>query len=204
MKAMRALGLSIFSVSVSVLAMATPVLASWEDVASPYDVKRLSRLDEARARGADAARSGSIERDSAAVQSALAGSVHRLSRGEIVGNWRCRTAKAGGILPPVGYSWFHCRVSERDGHLFFQKLNGSQRVAGWLYPHESGGFVLLGAWSVKGEPMHMYSGNGVSAGARSSPDDAVALVSSAGSGRVRLEFPFPGEESVYDVMEMRR
>jgi hypothetical protein len=202
MKAMRALGLSIFSVSV--LTIAAPALASWEDVASPYDVQRLSRLDEARARGADAARSGPIERDGAAVHSALMGSVHPLSRGEIVGKWRCRTAKAGGILPPVGYSWFRCRVSERDGHLLFEKLNGTQRVAGWLYPHESGGFVLLGAWSVKGEPMHMYSGNGVSAGARSSPDDAVALVSGAGEGRVRLEFPFPGQESVYDVMEMRR
>jgi hypothetical protein len=199
---MRALGLSVFTVSV--FAMAAPALASWEDVASPYDVKRLSQLDEARARGADAARSGTIERDGEVVHSALTGGVHPLSRGEIVGNWRCRTAKAGGILPPIGYSWFHCRVSERDDHLFFQKLNGSQRVAGWLYPHESGGFVLLGGWSMKGEPVHMYSGNGASAGARTSPDDAVALVSAAGAGRVRLEFPFPGQESVYDVMEMQR
>jgi len=154
MKAMRALGLSVFSVSI--LAMAAPALASWEDVASPYDVQRLSRLDEARARGADAARSGSIERDGEAVHSALAGSVHPLSLAEIVGNWHCRTAKAGGILPPIGYSWFRCRVSERDGHLFFQKLNGGQRVGGWLYPHESGGFVLLGGWSAKGEPMHVF------------------------------------------------
>lgn len=202
MKAMPALRLSVFSISV--LAVAAPALADWEDVASPYDVQRLSQLDEARARGADAAHSDPIERDGDAVLSAVMGGVHPLSRGEIAGNWRCRTAKAGGILPPVGYSWFHCRVSARDGHLFFQKLDGTQRLAGWLYPHESGGFVLLGAWSVKGEPMHTYSGNGVSAGARSSPDDAVALISGTGDGRVRLEFPFPGQESVYDVMEMRR
>jgi hypothetical protein len=50
----------------------------------------------------------------------------------------------------------------------------------------------------------MYSGNGVSAGAKTSPDDAVALLSAAGPRRVRLEFPFPGQESVYDVMELRR
>jgi hypothetical protein len=202
MKAMRSLGLSI--VSISVLGLATAAQAGWEDVASPYDVHRLARLDEARAKGADAAHSGEVQRDRAAVQSALTGGTRPLSRGEIVGNWRCRTAKTGGILPAIGYGWFHCRVSDRDGHLFFEKLNGTQRVAGYLYPHESGGFVLLGGWSVKGEPMHMYSGDGVSAGAQSSPDDAVALVSGAGPGRVRLEFPFPGQESVYDVMELRR
>ena len=202
MKAIHGLGLSV--VSVSLLAFAAPALASWEDVASPYDVQRLSRLDEARAKGEDAAHSGRIERDAGAVRAAFMGGMHPISHGQLVGNWRCRTAKTGGILPPVGYGWFHCRVSERDGHLFFQKLNGTQRVAGYLYPHQSGGYVLLGAWSVKGEPMHMYSGNGASAGAASSPDDAVGLLSASGRGGARIEFPFPGQESVYDVMELRR
>jgi hypothetical protein len=202
MKAMRALGLSVFSLSL--FAIAAPAWASWEDVASPYDVHRLERLDEARARGMDAAHAGAIQRDGAAVHEAFMGGTHPISRGALLGSWHCRTAKTGGILPPIGYGWFQCRVSERGGHLFFQKLNGTQRLAGYLYPHQSGGYVLLGAWSVKGEPMHMYSGNGPSAGAQSSPDDAVALLSAAGPGRVRLEFPFPGQESVYDVMELRR
>ena len=57
---------------------------------------------------------------------------------------------------------------------------------------------------VAGLVFNRYSGNGVSAGAKTSPDDAIALVSAAGRGRVRLEFPFPGQESVYDVMELRR
>ena len=190
--------------ALSLLSMTAAALANWEDVASPYDVRRLERLDEARGRGMDAAQSGAIERDSGAVHSALDGDLRPISRGALIGNWRCRTAKSGGILPPIGYSWFQCRVSERGGRLFFQKLNGTQRLAGYLYPHQSGGYVLLGGWSVKGEPMHLYSGNGPSAGAKSSPDDAVALVSAAGRGRVRLEFPFPGQESVYDVMELRR
>jgi Domain of unknown function (DUF4893) len=202
MKAMRSLGLSI--VSLSLLGTAAAAQASWEDVASPYDVHRLERLDEARAKGMDAAHMDAIERDRDAVHDAFRGGVHPISRGELGGNWHCRTAKTGGILPPIGYGWFHCRVSERDGRLFFQKLNGTQRLAGYLYPHQSGGYVLLGAWSVKGEPMHMYSGNGASAGAASSPDDAVGLLSGAGGGGARIEFPFPGQESVYDVMELRR
>jgi len=197
-----AFALSLFSLSL--FATAAAAQASWEDVASPYDVQRLARLDEARARGRDAAHEGAIERDSRTVHSALMGGVHPVSRGELLGGWRCRTAKTGGILPAIGYGWFHCRVSARGGHLFFEKLSGTQLLAGWLYPHESGGYVLLGAWSVKGEPVHSYSGNGVSAGAKASPDDAVALLSAAGARRVRLEFPFPGPESVYDVMELRR
>jgi hypothetical protein len=201
MKAIQGLGLSV--VSISLIALASPAFASWEDVASPYDVHRLARLDEARAKGEDAAHMGRIERDAGAVGAAFAGGAHPISRGALVGSWHCRTAKSGGILPPIGYGWFHCRVSERGGHLFFQKLNGTQRLAGYLYPHQSGGYVLLGAWSVKGEPMHMYSGNGASAGAASSPDDAVGLLSGSRGG-ARIEFPFPGQESVYDVMELRR
>jgi len=174
------------------------------DVASPYDVQRLSRLEEARASGMDAAHDGWIERHSSAVRAALEGETGPLARRDVIGGWRCRTVKSGGILPAIGYGWFRCRVSEREGHLFFQKLSGTQRLAGYLYPHRSGGYVLLGAWSVKGEPMHTYSGNGVSAGAVTGPDDAIALVSASGRGRVRIEFPFPGQESVYDVMELRR
>jgi hypothetical protein len=196
-----ALALSILSLPLLSVAAAQ---ASWEDVASPSDVQRLSRIAEARDRGVDAARSAGVERDAAAVKAALGGDAHPISRRALLGGWRCRTAKSGGILPGIGYGWFRCRVSDRGGHLFFEKLSGTQRVAGYLYPHETGGYVLLGAWSVTGEPMHMYSGNGASAGSKTSPDDAVALLSAAGPGRVRLEFPFPGPESVYDVMELRR
>jgi len=197
----KAPALSVFSL---LLFGITAAQAGWEDVASPYDVQRLSRLEEARDRGMDAAADGIIERDRGAVRSALSSRSRPISRAALLGNWRCRTAKSGGILPGIGYGWFQCRVSERDGHLFFEKASGTQRVAGYLYPHESGGYVLLGGWSVNSEPRHMYSGNGVSAGARTSPDDAVALLSAAGPRRARLEFPFPGQESVYDVMELRR
>src|SRR5436305_2246189 len=114
MKAIHGLGLSVFSVSF--LALAAPAFASWEDVASPYDVQRLGRLNEARAKGEDAARSARIQRDAGAVHAAFAGGAHPIAQGALVGNWRCRTAKSGGLLPPVGYGWFHCRVSDRGGH----------------------------------------------------------------------------------------
>lgn len=168
------------------LGFAGAAQAGWQDVASRHDIERLGKLEEARSMA------GAGGRDT-----------RPISERELAGNWRCRTVKSGGPMPAISYSWFHCRISDRDGHLFFQKLSGSQRVAGYLYPHESGGFVLLGGWSVKGEPMHAYSGNGATAGAQGTPDDAVGLLSGSGDG-VRIEFPFPGPESTYDVMELRR
>jgi hypothetical protein len=77
-------------------------------------------------------------------------------------------------------------------------------VAGRLYENESGGFVLLGATSVTGEPVHRYSGNGGSVGAGATPDDAIGLLESTGPGSARIEFPYPLQESTFDVIELRR
>jgi hypothetical protein len=73
-----------------------------------------------------------------------------------------------------------------------------------LDPHESVGYVLLGALSAKGEPVHRYSGNGPSAGAQTTPDDVIGLLSSTGPSTARLELPSPMQESVFDVIEMKR
>jgi hypothetical protein len=175
--------------------------AGWQDMASAYDLKRMSLLDESRSRGLSQAQAGS---DTALIHAVLDASPMSASQGALRGSWRCRTIKLGGITPDVVYSWFRCRVSERDGGLFFEKVSGSQRLSGMLYPHESGGYVLLGALSVKGEPVHRYSGNGPSAGAQATPDDVIGLLSSTGRGTARLELPYPMQESVFDVIEMKR
>jgi hypothetical protein len=193
---MRAIWLNVSLMALTLCAAAGAAQAGWQDAASRYDVERLSRLEEARAKAMAIARSGDI-------REALSGERRAISRGELMGNWHCRTVKAGGQLPGIAYSWFHCRVRERGGHLFFEKVSGSQRIAGFLYPHESGGYVLLGALSVKGEPMHAYSGNGASAGAQATPDDAIGLLSATSRGP-RIEFPYPLQESVFDVIELRR
>lgn len=193
---MRAIWLNVSLMALALCAAAGAAQAGWQDAASRYDVERLSRLEEARAKAMAIARSGDI-------REALAGERRPISGRELLGNWHCRTVKAGGQLPGIAYSWFHCRVRERGGHLFFEKVSGSQRIAGFLYPHESGGYVLLGAWSTRGEPMHAYSGNGASAGAQATPDDAIGLLSATSRGP-RIEFPYPLQESVFDVIELRR
>jgi len=187
---MRGATLKALSVAFAMLLPAA-AHADWRDHASSFDQNRLSRLDEARDRGL--AESGDEAR---AILSAPA------TGGDVTGEWRCRTIKLGGMTPKVVYTWFRCRISDRGGTLYFQKLSGTQRMQGTLY-RDGDGYVYLGASWVKGERPHFYSGAGASAGARATPDDQIGRLTATQDG-ARLELPFPVQESVFDVIELRR
>jgi hypothetical protein len=145
--------------------------------------------------------------DLAAIRSVLDAPAVDASASAIAGVWRCRTIKLGGITPDVIYTWFRCRISLRQGAPFFEKLSGSQRTSGWLYP-QGGGFVYLGASYVTAygppeKPPH-YSGTGAAVGAAATPDDQIGLLSLLADGRARLELPYPRLESTFDVIELKR
>ncbi len=183
------------------LLMSTAAFAGWREEASAYDARRLSQLQESKDKGLQQASAG---RDMATIHEALDPRSNPMSESHALGSWRCRTIKLGGITPSVVYGWFNCRVSHRGGGLFFEKTSGSQRVSGYLYPDQSGGLVLLGANTVNGEPQRHYSGNGASVGAPATPDDAVGVMESIGPGHARIEFPYPVQESTFDVLELKR
>jgi hypothetical protein len=187
-------------IALSLCAGMSAAHAGWREDASPFDVKRFSQLEESKSRGLSEAQSGP---DAELIHAVLDAAPESVSQGALAGNWRCRTIKLGGMTPDVVYSWFHCRVSERGGGLWFEKVSGSQRLSGALYPDERG-YVLLGAFSVKGEPAHRYSGNSASAGAQATPDDAIGLLEATGRSSARIEFPSPLQESAFDVIEMKR
>ena len=193
---------TIFLASVLALAAST-AQAGWQEQASAFDQHRLSSLAEAKQKALGEAQSGSGSGDITAIRSALESEGHPSSAGEIAGAWRCRTIKLGGITPYVVYSWFNCRISNRGGAPFFEKLSGSQRTSGFLYPGE-GGLVYLGASYVIGEQPHAYSGNGASAGATATPDDQIGLLTSIDGHHARLEMPYPVLESTLDVIELKR
>lgn len=178
-----------------------PAAAGWRDAASPYDIGRLEKLDESRAKGLSEAEAG---RDAGLVHAVLGAAQRPVSGGALKGAWRCRTIKLGGLSPDIVYSWFRCNISERGERLYFKKESGTQRLEGYLYPHEAGGYVLLAGLSAKGEPPHIYSGNGPTAGAPTTPDDAIGLLVSTGPGSARVELPYPGAESAFDVIELKR
>jgi len=187
--------------------IATAANAGWRDEASQFDAQRLSRLDESRAKGLDEASRGASPSDLAAIDSVIHAQATSASPSALAGAWRCRTIKLGGLTPDVIYSWFRCRISERGGALFFEKLSGSQRISGFLYS-EGSGYVYLGASYVTAygppEKPPVYSGRGASAGAAATPDDQIGLLSLLADGRARLELPYPVQESTFDVLELKR
>jgi Domain of unknown function (DUF4893) len=186
---------------VAFLMLATAAEAGWQDDATPFDQNRLAKLDEARAKGlAEAERGADVEK----IRAVLEAGVMPMSDNDLSGNWRCRTMKLGGMTPDVVYGWFDCRVTYKSDGLYFEKLSGSQRMSGRLYARGEGSYVFLGATSVKGEPMHRYSGNHETAGAQATPDDVVGVLTTTGLNRARIEFPYPVQESTFDVIELKR
>jgi hypothetical protein len=191
---------------IALLFLTAAAAAGWREEAAPRDVERLSHLSESRAKGMQEAAQASPA-DVAAIRSILQSGAITASPSALKGNWRCRSMKLGGLTPAIVYSWFRCRISEKGGALFFEKLSGSQRTSGYLYP-EQGGYVYLGASYVTGygpneKPPH-YSGAAAAAGAPATPDDQIGLLSQLYDGRLRLELPYPVQESTFDVIELKR
>ncbi len=199
---MRAKPFSALLISGLLLATAAQA-ASWRDQATQFDIGRFGSFGEARTKGLDAARRGGGSGDASAISAAMNAQSQRAPAAAYVGNWRCRSIKLGGMTPYIVYGWFNCRISQRDGALFLEKLNGSQRTRGYLY-EEDGAFVYLGASSVADEPPHQYSGKAASVGAGATPDDQIGILTMIGPGHARLEMPYPVQESVFDVLELTR
>lgn len=193
----------LLKLAAALMVCATPALAGWQDRASSYDAERLSHLDEARARGMEEAQ-GVSEKDLAAARAVLNRNSRAVSFASLKGTWRCRTIKLGGMAPVVIYDWFTCRIGEEHGHPYFEKQTGTQHFGGSLYPHESGGFVFLGGTNWSKEEQAFYSSERTSLGAETTPSDAVGLLSSIGPNVARIEFPYPAQESTFDVIELRR
>jgi Domain of unknown function (DUF4893) len=192
--------LPINSLAIAFVLVSTAAYAGWQDHATPFDQQRLMQLDESRAKGLAEAGSGG---DMAAIHEALDPAPAAISGNALMGDWRCRTIKLGGMAPSVVYSWFKCRISNRGSGLFLEKLTGTQRMNGYLYPDASG-LVYLGATSTMHEPPHAYPGNGASAGAHATPDDQIGLLVASSANAARVEFPYPVQESTFDILELRR
>lgn len=188
----------------AMLLSTAPALAGWQETITPADAAKLESLDEARARGLSEAEAGASAADLATIRSILNASPITARMEAAQGRWRCRQMKLGGVTPAIVYTWFHCRISRGADGWRFEKVTGTARTAGTLYP-AGDGFVYLGAQSVKTEPQHRYSGNGDQLGAAATPDDQAGVFSLLSDGRARIELPYPtSRESSFDVIELRR
>jgi len=188
---------------------ATPVFAAaplpdWRDYAHPNDIDRLTQLPQIRAAAiADAQNTNSGRGNVDALGRVMDAQARGIPAQALMGNWRCRQMKLGRMTSYMVYDqWFSCNIRPYNGGLLLQKMNGSQRFVGFLYP-ENGAWVYLGASSARGEPYHNYSGNSPSIGASVTPDDQIGLLTGIGNNHLRLEIPAV-QESLLDVVEFAR
>ncbi len=177
----------------------------WANVITDFDRSRLARMEEAIALGNEESYATSAAiRARAALHRIMEGSTVAIDDASLLGWWECRTIKVGGgVAGLIVYSWFDCKVSVRDGFLFFEKRSGSQRFSGRLYQDGSQRRILLGAPTYNNEPQRTYSGpqGGITDPQR---QDKPGILHQLEDGRLRVVFPLPVLESTYDVLELRR
>jgi hypothetical protein len=181
----------------------TQVFAGWREAASAADIARIDRFDQIRALAIDDARKGRGAGDWRVIAQVMEPEGHAIPSAVLLGNWRCRQIKLGGMTSYVVYDhWFGCIIRPFRGGLLLQKTDGSQRLVGMLFP-ENGAWVYVGASSVRSEPWHNHSGASPALGAQVTPDDQIGLLTGIGDNHLRLEIPAV-QESLLDVVEFSR
>ena len=173
---------------------------AWKEVATGDDRQRLadwrtnfvSALDAARKSGhaADVAREGVLLEPDAALG----------PPGLPNGIYRCRVIKLGaktdsGGLPYVSYPPFTCRVKPDRSLQRFNKLDGSQRYVGLIFPGDPIRQVFLGTLVLGDETRALQYG-------QDQLRDVAGYVERIGPNRWRILMPKPHFESQFDVMEL--
>jgi hypothetical protein len=115
------------------------------------------------------------------------------------GAYRCRVIKLGaqseGLLDYVAYPAFACRVGPERELQRLDKLSGSQRYAGLIFPNDAMRQLFLGSLVLGDEIRALQYGEDKSR-------DVAGFVERIGPQRWRLLMPRPHFESQMDVMEL--
>jgi hypothetical protein len=200
---MRRVVFALWLLGLTTTTVVAAVAADWKTTITAEDRDRLDRLAESIRKGdATTAASNPAPADTKVLRAILDPPDRPVAFDRLAGNWRCRTVKVGNIL--VVYSWFKCRIAATADGLRLEKISGSQRLSGTLYTDGPTRLILLGAGTVNDDPPVPYSAL-AGEGAAVDPDaDMVGVLTQLAPDRLRIVFPFPHYESIYDVMELKR
>ena len=172
---------------------------NWRQAATQNDRDRLRDWRSAFTGALDAARKSGhgteIDREGALLNPDAA-----LANGSIPnGMYRCRViklgAKAAGNLDYVSYPGFTCQLRPTHQVQRLDKLSGSQRYAGVVFPSDAVREVFLGALVLGDENRALQYG-------QDETRDVAGYVERIGPNRWRLIMPKPHFESQLDVMEL--
>jgi hypothetical protein len=171
----------------------------WRSVATESDRARLHEWRTAFVDALRAARAGGngadVEREGVLLNPDAA-----LGGGPIPnGDYRCRVIKLGaqgqGLLDYVAYPAFGCRVSRERDLQRLDKLSGSQRYVGLVFPNDAMRGLFLGALVLGDEIRALQYG-------QDETRNVAGFVERIGPHRWRLIMPKPHFESQMDVMEL--
>lgn len=193
----------------TILALLLPLLAlagddeGWRAVMHDVHEPMIDRAAERAAGALDSLAADAYgQADVPAARALLAAPATAAGHDKLLGDWRCRSLQ----VDPNGlfaYPAFRCRIElSEDGTLDFTKTSGSQRRHGQLYPHQDGGWVLLGGRSVNDEPYRPYSATFGDFDGESLADDTVGRVEMLADGRVRMILDADGER--VELYELKR
>lgn len=171
----------------------------WRAHAHPEEAKRLARIDHAWREGLRQARLGGHRPDLANLGVLVEPKAALRGSRPAAGAYYCRTVKLGspgGHGPAfAAYGWFRCEVEEGPGgELLLEKTTGSQRPWGQLYEDGARRLVYVGqvSWSPD-RPL-----------ARQEDRDQIGAFERLGEDHYRLVLPWSKQESVLDLIELRR
>ncbi len=117
------------------------------------------------------------------------------------GNYRCRNIKIGkhegvpATVPAfVATGFLPCTVTALGQQLWFEQVNGMQRIGGTLFA-DGDRMIFLGAMALTGEGAMMRYGL--------DPDrDQVGVLRAVGDHHWRLELPWPNWQANLEVIEI--
>ncbi|WP_375271855.1 DUF4893 domain-containing protein [Sphingomonas sp.] len=174
-------------------------MPSWRGLATEADRKRLREWRTAWTSALAEARSGGAGAMLAADPALFAFDTALPDPVPPAGAYRCRTIKLGakgtGGLRFVAYPFFRCRVSVQGGIVSLEKLTGSQRGNGIIYPHDQSRAVFLGTMALGDERGAVRYG-------RDAARDMAGWVERIGPARWRVALPDPAFESTLDLLDL--
>lgn len=172
---------------------------AWREIATPADRDRLRGWRDTFIKALAAARASGSAQEIAREDPLLQPDAALPDPTIPDGRYRCRVTKLGargeGLLDFIAYPAFTCVVG-RDGSVQrLDKLSGSQRYVGVIFPHDAVRHVFLGTLILGDENRGMQYG-------QDEMRNVAGHVERIGDRRWRLVMPRPHFESLTDVMEL--
>ncbi len=184
-------------------ASAAQAADDWRSVITPADQSRLDRMALAISEGDSLVRQSNPPPKTADLEHLtreMKAAALPIDAVSLPGAWHCQIIKVGTSL--AVNKKFKCLIQSTPNGLELSKIGGSDRITGYLYRDGERRMILLGHVSAKDEPTAPYS---ALAGGHATPQnpnytDVVGVLSQTGPKHLRIVFPWPYFQSIYDVM----